>query len=365
MPGLGIWSCREGSVLNSSCRVIALVLSFLLVPVAVAEPLKVGVRETPPFAEKQSDGQWKGISVDLFEQVASEMGLEYELVSQPLLEPMFSALGNGELDAAIGALTVTSEREELIDFSHAFFNSGVGIASQQENGSMLGAARALISPGFLSAVGALGLLLLVVGLLIWLVERKHNPQFPGNAATGIGDGFWWSAVTMTTVGYGDKAPVTFAGRVLGVIWMFVGIITISGFTAAMTSNLTLQNLQGRVQGPEDLPKVRVVSVAGSTAAALLDSRGIRFKSEPDAASALALLNAGEVDAVVYDRPVLRYLIHSGEMSQLHLLPQDLVEESYAIGLPPGSPLREEINRRMLELRAKPQWTDTLERYLGA
>ena len=74
----------------------------------------------------------------------------------------------------------------------------------------------------------------VVGVVMWLGERRRNQaQFGGTAAHGIGAGLWWSAVTMTTVGYGDKAPVTILGRLLGLVWMFAAIIIISSFTAAI------------------------------------------------------------------------------------------------------------------------------------
>ena len=114
---------------------------------------------------------------------------------------------------------------------------------------------------------ALGLVLLIVGVLIWLFERRRNPeQFGGSVSEGIGNGFWWSAVTMTTVGYGDKAPVSTAGRALGLVWMFVSIITISGFTAAIASSVTVNKLQTRINGVADLPRVNVGSVANTSGA---------------------------------------------------------------------------------------------------
>jgi voltage-gated potassium channel len=52
---------------------------------------------------------------------------------------------------------------------------------------------------------------------------------------GPGDAVWWSLVTLTTVGYGDRFPVTDAGRIIGVILMVAGVGlfgTLSGFIAS-------------------------------------------------------------------------------------------------------------------------------------
>ncbi len=348
-----------------------LIFSLLLVvasisPVLAADsPLQVGVRNTPPFAYQTADGTWRGISVELWEQIAGKLEKDYTYLPQPQLEPMLGALAKGELDVAIGALTMTSARELNADFSHPFFNAGIGIATRAQKTSLLQSASVLWSPKFLSAVAALGLVLLAVGVLMWLLERRKNPQFPKSPLLGIGDGFWWSAVTMTTVGYGDKAPVTFGGRLLGLVWMFVGIITISGFTAAMTSSLTLQQMDSNIRGPDDLKRVRVTSVRGSTAADYLAERGISFQAKDNVDDALATLTAGASDAVVYDRPVLRHLMLEQSLSQLQLLPQVLGDDAYAIMLPPDSLLREPINRELLRVRSDPAWSSLITRYLGS
>jgi hypothetical protein len=71
--------------------------------------------------------------------------------------------------------------------------------------------------------------------MVWLFERKLNPaHFGGNTLQGIGSGFWFSAVTMTTVGYGDKHPKTTGGRIVSLIWMFTAVILVSLFTATIT-----------------------------------------------------------------------------------------------------------------------------------
>ena len=53
----------------------------------------------------------------------------------------------------------------------------------------------------------------------------------------FGDALWWSAATITTVGYGDIAPITFVGRVVGVFTMVVGISTFAVITAKVAEFL--------------------------------------------------------------------------------------------------------------------------------
>ena len=180
-------------------------------------------------------------------------------------------------------------------------------------------------------------------------QYKKNPQqFNGSAARGIGSGFWWSAVTMTTVGYGDKAPVTVAGRILGLIWMFVAIIIISSFTAAITSSLTVSQLETVIKGPEDLPKVTVGSMANTTSESYLKQIHISFRSFGSPQEGLAVLRDGKIQALVYDAPILRYYIHQNYIGSLEVLPYRLQRQEYGIALQPNSPLREQINVVLLQ-----------------
>jgi ABC-type amino acid transport substrate-binding protein len=201
--------------------------------------LTVATREVPPFAFRGEDGAWRGIAVDLWAGVAERLGVEYRFIELGLTE-MLDAVAEGRADAAVAALTITSDRERRVDFSHPFHTSGLGIAvHQRPAGGLVKVLKRLFSGQFLAVLGGLLALLTVVGVLIWLAERRTNAHFPGAPAKGIGAGLWWSAVTMTTVGYGDKAPTTLFGRALAMVWMFAGLIIISGFTAAITTALTV------------------------------------------------------------------------------------------------------------------------------
>jgi len=229
---------------------------------------------------------------------------------------------------------------------------------------LLTVLQGVFSATFLKVVAGLCGLLLLSGVIVYFVERHANKsQFGGGFWRGLGAGVWWSIVTLTTVGYGDKAPKTAVGRVLAVLWMLSGILIISSFTAALTSSLTVGQLRSRISGPADLGRVRVGTVADSTSRSYLRSRHIRHQQFPDLPDALSALDEGQLDAVVYDAPVLQYqVLHNHP--KLHVLSGTFERQNYAIAMPSGSLLREPVNRAILRTVSKPSWDDTLAEYIG-
>lgn len=327
--------------------------------------LIVGTKEAPPFSMKSQDGKWTGITIDLWRQIAYELNLDFEFRELDLTQ-LLDGVTKGSLDAVVAALTVTSEREKAFDFTHPVYTSGLGIAvASKEGNPWLAVLKRFLSPAFLKIITALFLLLLIVGMLIWLLERKKNPQqFGGGLKEGAASGFWWSAVTMTTVGYGDKAPVTIGGRLLAIIWMFTAIIVISSFTAAITSSLTVTQLESPIKGPEDLPKVRVGTILNTTSENYLKDNKISYRTYKTPMEGLQSIGEGRLDALVYDAPILRYLINQNFKGTFEVLPNRLLRQDYGIALPQGSPLREIINRVLLQKIQEPFWQERLNQYLG-
>ena len=329
-----------------------------------AQNLRVATTVTPPFVIQGEDGELSGIDVELWNRVADRLGVQtsWQVVTLP---EVLEAVQNGRADVGIAALTISRERESVMDFSHAYFNTGLGIAVSGETGSALGVLsllKGLFSLAFLQAVGALALVLLISGVLMWFFERRTNTEQFGLGVRGLGDGFWWSAVTMTTVGYGDKAPVTVAGRFVALVWMFASIIIIAAFTGSIASAITVGALDGKVRGPEDLPDVRVAAPDGTTAESYLRDAGVRPREATSVEEALDMLERGEVDAVVHDAPVLRSLAQG--RPDVRVLEATFEPQNYGMALPEGSTLREEINRAILAETDGRAWRDLIERYLG-
>src|SRR4051794_28733536 len=192
----------------------------------------VGLASAPPFAMQDASGDWQRIAVDLWRQVAADLGLRFEFRELGIAR-LVAGLQRGEL-IAVATATASADREPLMEFSHPYYSSQLAIAvrSGPGGGRWLDPLARLVSVGMLKIAGLLIGLMSLVGILAWLSERRANPeQFAASPLRGVGDGLWWSAVTMATVGYGDKAPRTRAGRALAVAWMFTAIILIALLTA--------------------------------------------------------------------------------------------------------------------------------------
>jgi polar amino acid transport system substrate-binding protein len=332
---------------------------------APARELLVGVKVTPPFVVKAQNGTWSGISIDLWRRVAEKLGVRYRFREYDLAG-LLRGVERGEIDVVAAALTVTAAREQRMDFTHPFYSTGLGIAVPKSAGSAwLGVVERFFSWRFLKVVAGLAVVLLIAGALVWLFERRRNPQqFGGRPSHGLASGFWWSAVTMTTVGYGDKAPVTPGGRTVALFWMFTSIIIISGFTAAIASSLTVSSLESPVRGPADLPSVRVASVPGSTSAHYLQRNGVGFQRYARPADTLAAVARKRADAAVYDAPILRHIVKTAFQGRLTVLSRTFQRQDYAFALRADSPLREPINRALLQQIASPWWRQLLKRHLG-
>ncbi|MGD8810119.1 MAG: transporter substrate-binding domain-containing protein [Gammaproteobacteria bacterium] len=325
----------------------------------------VAVREVPPFAMRDESGEWRGLSVDLWREVAEAVGIDYEL-READLEVTLDLLRNREIDAAITAISATSAREASIDFSHPYYVTGLGQAfATQRSSAWVQTLRRFFSLEFLSALGSLALVLLAAGFLIWLFERRVNAEEfgHGDVARGLGDGFWWSAVTMTTVGYGDKAPKTLGGRLVALVWMFLSLIIIASFTASIAASLTTGELIESQLRDRPLSELDVGVLEGSAAEEFVRTRGAVPVSFDSVSAALGALSAGTVDTVIHDEPILRYEIRAAQIP-VDLSLRVLARDDYAFALQEGSPQRNAINVALLGLLDERRWQDIRARYLG-
>jgi ABC-type amino acid transport substrate-binding protein len=334
-------------------------------PAAQFNTITVVTKPIAPFVFTDT-AEPRGFSIDLWDAVAREAGLDYRYVVVETVVEALAAVESGEAEVGIAAITITEERERVLDFSLPYFRSGLGILTRlDDQPGFIDATLAAITPSVLRLLLALLVIIIVAGHVIWLIERRRNPsQFPQDYLHGVWEGIWWAAVTLTTVGYGDKTPLGIPGRLFGLFWMFAGLFIIANFTAGVTASLTAERLTASIAGPGDLPGRTVATVAGSTSDDWLTDQGIFHRTTELIEESYALLAAGEVEAVVYDFPVLQYYVLNSDDGNLVMAGGVFNTEVYGIALGQDSIYRERIDQALLRVIENGTYSDIHQRWFG-
>lgn len=323
--------------------------------------LIVGTYPIAPFIVKRESGEWTGISMELWKRVAREVGVDYEI--RELERATWRERAHKEVDVWV-SMNITESGEKKFDLSHAFYSTGLGIAVRKETkggGAVLW--EALTSSAFLKILGGVTGILLLMGLVMWLVERKKNQDEFGGAG-GILHGFFWA--TETFIGYNDPMHRTRLGRALGITWAIVSVIALSGFTAEMSSQLTASRLTTAVGGPKDLPRVRVGTLEKSQGEKWLSARGLTGKTYGSPEDLVKGLAAGEIDAALFEAPILKYHVKQKYEESLTVLPGTFDNHGYGIGIRAEAlPLRKEINLAILRVSQSGEFEHLLAEWLGA
>lgn len=329
------------------------------------DTLRVGYTTAPPFIIEEQ-GQLNGVSVWLWENCAKELGLTYELIPMDFSE-LLDSLKTGAIDLSINPLTITSNRMESIDFTAAFYASHSIVVKDYLSPlqRLLRFLRSIFSLSFLSGFLVLIFLVFFFGLLVWHFERRENHETFRNSWKGVWDGIWWSVVTMTTVGYGDKAPTSRGGKIIALVWMLTGLLFVSGLTASIASSLTVDRLSADVSDLKAYKDKKVGTITRSSSKEYLDNLFFKkvevFSNVPDGLDALL---EHEIEAFVYDEPILRYrLMNDPEYAELEELPKRFNVQFYAFGLSKRRhEFRAQISKKVVDIIERSKWQDILNEY---
>ena len=321
--------------------------------------LTIGIKSSPPFITLREGFGPEGMSIEFWNQVQESAMINYRFVTYNSLAELADALRSGEIDMSINPITVTEERMKHFEFSQPYYISGTAIVSEKSN-LLISMMRVIFSFDFLYALSSFLVIIALVGVLMWLVERRRNRSMFHPGVQGVGDGIWWSAVTMTTVGYGDKAPRTKSGRLVGFIWMFAAIVLLSGLTAFITSSLTTTVLEENIKSIADLKKYQVATVRGSSTEGYLEIFDIPRSTFATVEEALDAVNEGQAEVVVYDRPILAHFLKQGAYNDLALSKNNLKTDYYCFAFPKGSALENKLDPYIVKVLRSNTWNIKLK-----
>jgi polar amino acid transport system substrate-binding protein len=338
----------------------------LLTSQALAQQLTVATRVLPPFVSKDG-ADYTGFSVDLWKAIAVEIGRDFAWREASNVKDVMAAIESRQADLGIAAISITSEREQKFDFSQPMFESGLQIMVPAKSSGVLGLSdvwRILTTGAMPTLLAILAALILIPAHLAWFAERgRADKLFSGEYLRGIAHAIWWS--TGAAAGQQPDSPRSLIGRFMAWAAIPVSVIFVAYFTAAVTAAITVQQLQGTIGGPADLPGKRVGTVAGSTSAAYLSGHDLNPTTFDSIGDAVVALEAGTLEAVVYDAPVLLYRAANEGKGKVEVVGPVFKKENYGILFPQASELRKPVNAALLKLRENGTYDALFQRWFAA
>lgn len=328
---------------------------------SLARTLRVGVAGSEPFVIEDAVGEGlSGISIDVWRRVAEANDLTYDYIRQDSADAGIAALEANTIDVLVGPVSVTARRlaRPQVDFTQPYYIDRASVLLPRQKANLGSRLQVLFGWAVMSSHLVLLVVLLVVGASIWLVEHRSNPeQFPAKPLPGIANGMWFALVTLTTVGYGDKAPVTRIGRGITAAWMVISLVAISTLTAGLASAFTVLlsgSTEERISDPRELGGLRVAAVKGTSGMELAERRNLRIVTAESLESGVAAVIDKKADALIFDRPALRYHLKLNPDLPVEVAPFSLAEETYGFVLRWADPLRTPLDVSILKLQREGQ-----------
>jgi polar amino acid transport system substrate-binding protein len=320
-------------------------------PIVNSTSVTVATRILPPFVMEGSAG-FEGFSVDLWTELAKRSAVSFTWKKTENVKAILAAVESGEAQVGIAAISITSAREQKFDFSQPMFESGlqVLVSAKNDGGFSLRQILGYFTQGAMPyLLSILALLILVPGHIMWWVERSHQESsFSKQYLPGIFQAMGWAL--SAAAGQQNSDPRTRFGRVMSAAAIFVSLLFLTYWQAELTSSFTVQQLQGDISGPDDLPGKLVGTTAGSTSVAYLATKQARLQEFQSITDAFTALETGKLDAVVFDAPVLLYHAATAGRGKVRVVGPVFKRENYGILFPRGSDLRKKINEALLTMR---------------
>ncbi|XP_012347986.1 ionotropic receptor 25a isoform X2 [Apis florea] len=270
---LATWT-RNGKIKEAENKKILPAKRFFRIGTTLSVPWtipKIDPASGKVMKDENGNDMWDGYCIDFVKKLSEEMQFDYDLIipedrqfgkklPNGQWNGLIGDLAKGETDIVVAALTMTSEREEVIDFVAPYFEqSGLLIVMRKpvRKPSLFKFMTVLKVEVWLSIVGALTL----TGIMIWILDKyspysaRNNKQlypYPCREFT-LKESFWFALTSFTPQG-GGEAPKALSSRILvAAYWLFV-VLMLATFTANLAAFLTVERMQSPVQSLEQLAR---------------------------------------------------------------------------------------------------------------
>ncbi|KAL5102876.1 Glutamate receptor [Taenia crassiceps] len=362
-----------------------------------------------PFMMEKKDvngnpikGEYEGFCVDLVQKLAEMIKFKYKM--KAVTDGQFGSLVNGSWDGMIGELlrreadivvaplTITSDRERVVDFTTPFMEFGLSVMYQKIDHPHPD-PLSFMEPLSTEIWMCISFAYLGVSVVLFLVSRLSptewgaplnksktltDPNLDGDEGDGgvttshtdsifsIFNSFWFALSTFVQQG-GDIVPRSLSGRIVGGAWWFFTLIIVSSYTANLAAYLTVERMTNPIQSYEDLArqsKVKYGIIKSGSTRDFFEKSSIKIfqqmwkfmESNPEAlaptvkAGVERVINSNKDYAFILESTMNEYFNQRRPCTTVKVGPNLDSGKGYGVATPPGSDLRDRLNLAVLELK---------------
>ncbi|XP_047232955.1 glutamate receptor ionotropic, delta-1 isoform X2 [Girardinichthys multiradiatus] len=339
--------------------------------------------------------RYKGFSIDVLDALAKILGFKYEIyqvadskygsqLPNGSWNGMIGDLINKRADLAVSAITITPERENVVDFSKRYLDYSVGILLRKPEEKIN--IFSLFAPFDLAVWACIAAAIPVVGVLIFLLNRlqalrssssQNGP--PGHLSNGVGSGTLHSAIWIVYGAFvqqgGDGVVGSVALRIVMGSWWLFTLIVCSSYTANLAAYLTVSRMDNAIRSFQDLARQIDVDYGTVRDSAVYDyfrNKGTN-PLEQDSTYAELWRTISKNDgmdysvsspsegirkarkspyAFLWDMAVLEYAVLTDDDCTVTVSGNSMSSKGYGIAMQHGSPYRDLFSQKILELQEK-------------
>ncbi|KAM9831579.1 glutamate receptor ionotropic, delta-1-like [Neosynchiropus ocellatus] len=338
--------------------------------------------------------RYKGFSIDVLDALAKILGFKYEIyqvtdskygsqLPNGSWNGMIGDLINKRADLAVSAITITPERENVVDFSKRYMDYSVGILLRKPEEKIN--IFSLFVPFDLAVWACIAAAIPVVAILIFLLNRlqvlrNSSPNTPpGQSSRSVGEGSLHSAIWIVYGAFVQQGGEGVVGSValrivMGTWWLFT-LIVCSSYTANLAAYLTVSRMDHAIRSFQDLSRQMDVDYGTVRDSAVFDyfrNKGTN-PLEQDGTYAELWRTISRNDgrdycvsspsegirkakksayAFLWDVAVLEYAALTDDDCTVTVSSNGMSSKGYGIALQHGSPYRDLFSQKILELQEK-------------
>lgn len=270
----------------------------------------------------------------------------------------------------MAAITINEQREEIVDFSYPTFNSGLRIlvSKDRRNFNLMGTIKEFMSAGYKQLIKPFVVLLALIfvfGNILWFAER-YGTNISNLYVPGVFQAIWisLSVIIGSDGGFFVYEVSTWIGRLIMVLCQITSLAVLGLLIGELTAFITTRKIKLNIEGPQDLQGKKVATVKGSTSVAILKDLGANVVQTVTIEESYTQLKKGEIDAVVFDSPVLIYFSLNDGSGWAEIVGSVFEKQDYGIVLQNDSELRKDINIAILALKENGGYDEIYKKWFG-